>query len=129
MRHPRVSLCLAALTAISAVVTPVSSVLAQDAPRPMPGAPGAPGAPGGPARTAPGEIRGRLTVVGGQPVTSGSITVQRGAQNAFAGGALPRPDGSFVVDGLQPGTYAVRVRVMGYAPVIRTDVVVSPARP
>ena len=122
MRVPARSSLLA--FALAAVASPAfaQESIAPAGPRPA-GGPAAPGA------RAAGEIRGKLVVTGGAPVTSGSITVLRGAQNTFVGGALPRPDGSFVVDGLQPGTYAVRVRVMGYAPVVKSGVVVSPAAP
>ena len=125
MRHLRRVLLLRAV-ALTSLALPASFAVAQGT-SPMPGAPGSP-APT--PRPAAGEIRGRLVVVGGaQPVTSGSVTVLRGEKNAFAGGALPRPDGSFVVDGLAPGSYTVRVRVLGYAPVVKTDVVVSAAAP
>lgn len=73
-----------------------------------------------------GEIRGRLTAIGsGHPIASGSVAVRRSSETAFAGGTLPKADGSFVVDGLAPGTYTVRVRSLGYAPVTRTGVVIS----
>lgn len=68
----------------------------------------------------PGEIRGRVTEIGtGRGITSGSVTVRTARDSAFAGGALPRADGSFVVDGLRPGRYTVRVRALGFAPVVR----------
>src|SRR5688572_5095158 len=73
-----------------------------------------------------GEVRGKVVGPTGQPIANASITVRMGNDTSFAGGTLPRPDGSFVVDGLKPGTYAVRVRAMGYAPVIRSGVAVTP---
>jgi ferric enterobactin receptor len=78
-----------------------------------------------------GEIRGTLVEAGSaRAVTSGSITVRRaGADTSFAGGALPRADGSFKVDGLQPGRYTLRVRALGYAPLVRTGVVLSAGQP
>jgi ferric enterobactin receptor len=80
-----------------------------------------PGVPLRAIQAGPGEIRGRLSELGSpQPITSGSITVRRGTDSAFAGGALPKSDGSFQVDGLLPGRYTVRIRALGFAPIIRT---------
>jgi len=82
------------------------------------------------APTGAGEIRGRLVgAVDGRPVTGGSVTVRRAADTAFAGGALPRADGGFRVDGLVPGRYTVRVRALGYAPRIMRDVAVTAETP
>ena len=83
-----------------------------------------PAAPG--PRTAPtGEIRGKVVDSTGQPVSNASITVRTGKDTSFAGGTLPRPDGTFVVDGLRPGAYALRIRAIGYAPIIRGDIAVT----
>lgn len=77
-----------------------------------------------------GEIRGRLVeAVSKAPITSGSITVRRGTDTAFVGGALPEADGSFRVTGLLPGRYAVRFKAIGFAPYVRDSVTVSPAQP
>src|SRR5690349_13137094 len=76
--------------------------------------------PAGP--TAPGEVLGRLVESGsGRAINSGSVTVRRAADTSFAGGALPRADGSFRVDGLAPGRYVLRVRALGFAPLVRSD--------
>src|ERR687895_780210 len=67
--------------------------------------------PGAPPRapSGVGEIRGRLVEAGTErAVTGGSITVRRASDTSFAGGALPRSDGSFRVDGLTAGQYTVR---------------------
>lgn len=78
----------------------------------------------------PGQIVGRLVEAGtARAVTGGSITVRRASDTAFAGGALPRPDGSFRVEGLVPGRYVVRIRALGYAPVARGGLVVAPDKP
>jgi ferric enterobactin receptor len=77
-----------------------------------------------------GEIVGKLVEAGtAVAITSGSVTVRRASDTAFAGGALPRADGSFRVDGLVPGRYTVRVRALGHAPLVRTDVVLSAEKP
>ena len=82
------------------------------------------------AATAPGEIRGRLAdSATGRPLAGASITVRRLGDSLFAGGALPRDDGSFRVDGLVPGSYSVRVRALGYAPLTRSRVLVTAERP
>jgi outer membrane receptor protein involved in Fe transport len=75
------------------------------------------------------EIRGRVVSESGEPVANGSVTVRRGTDTVFAGGTLLRADGSFVVDGLRPGRYSLRIRSMGFSPVIKSDVAVTPQQP
>ena len=82
-------------------------------------------APAGPKTAPTGEIRGKVVSPAGHPVPNASITVRAGKDTSFAGGTLPRPDGTFIVDGLRPGAYAVRIRAIGYAPVIRTGIAVT----
>lgn len=73
-----------------------------------------------------GEIRGRLVESGsGRAITGGSVTVRRVGDSSSVGGALPRPDGSFRVDGLSAGRYTIRIRALGFAPLVRTDIVIS----
>ena len=77
-----------------------------------------------------GEIRGRIVDSASQkPVTSGSITVRRAGDSSFAGGSLPRPDGTFRVDGLVAGRYSLRIRALGFGQVIRGDLVISANKP
>jgi len=87
---------------------------------------------GSPARPAggPGEIRGKLVdSASGHAVTTGSIAVRRVGDSLFVSGALPKEDGSFRVDGLRPGRYSVRVRAIGFAPLVRNDVAITPDHP
>jgi ferric enterobactin receptor len=90
------------------------------------GGPPTAGRPGGAPPSAPGEIRGRIVSESGSPIPNGSIAVRRGADTSFVGGALLRPDGSFVVDGLRPGRYSVRVRALGFAPLVKNEVTITP---
>ncbi|MEP7002648.1 MAG: TonB-dependent receptor, partial [bacterium] len=77
-----------------------------------------------------GEIQGRLIdSASAAAVTSGSITVRRAGDSSFAGGALPKADGSFRVDGLLPGTYTIRVRALGFGQLLRSGIVISAAKP
>jgi ferric enterobactin receptor len=78
-----------------------------------------------------GEIRGSLVEAGStRAIGGGSVTVRHaGGDTSFAGGALPHPDGSFKVDGLTPGRYTLRVRALGYAPLVRTGIVLSVEQP
>jgi outer membrane receptor protein involved in Fe transport len=77
-----------------------------------------------------GEIRGRLVESGSAaPIGAGSISVRRSTDTAFASGALPNADGSFKVEGLPVGKYTVRVRALGYAPLVRTGIVVTNEQP
>ena len=77
-----------------------------------------------------GEILGRLVdSASGQAVTSGSVAVRRAEDSTFASGALPKDDGSFHVDGLPAGRYTLRVRAIGFAPVLRNNIVVTKEKP
>jgi outer membrane receptor protein involved in Fe transport len=77
-----------------------------------------------------GEIRGRLVASGaGQPITSGSVGVRRDGDTVFTAGAEPSDDGTFRVEGLRPGRYTIRVRALGYSPLVRSGIVVSMDHP
>jgi outer membrane receptor protein involved in Fe transport len=77
-----------------------------------------------------GEIRGRLVdSASGRPVTGGSVAVRRTGDSAFVSGALPKEDGSFRVDGLRPGRYTLRVRAIGYGPLVRNDISITVDHP
>jgi ferric enterobactin receptor len=82
------------------------------------------------APAGPGEIRGRLVdSASGRSVATGSIAVRRVGDSTFVSGALPKEDGSFRVDGLRPGRYTLRVRAIGFAPVVRNDIAITADRP
>jgi ferric enterobactin receptor len=77
-----------------------------------------------------GEVVGRLAdSASKRPVLTGSITMRRVGDSTFAGGALPKPDGSFRVDGLAPGRYTLRVRAIGFGQVVRNDIVITREKP
>jgi outer membrane receptor protein involved in Fe transport len=89
-----------------------------------------PGAPNRALATPGGEIRGRLVDSASTlPVSSGSVSVRRAGDTTFAGGTLPKSDGSFRVDGLLPGRYTLRVRVLGFAPLVKGDIVIAADKP
>jgi ferric enterobactin receptor len=88
-----------------------------------------PAAPPRAAPTGPGVVRGKLVdSVSGRALGGGSITVRRAADTSFAGGTLVRDDGSFIVEGLLPGSYTVRARTIGFVQVIR-PVAITPEKP
>ncbi|HKW48293.1 MAG TPA: carboxypeptidase-like regulatory domain-containing protein, partial [Gemmatimonadaceae bacterium] len=78
------------------------------------------------AQSPSGEIRGQLAESGSHaPIGAGSVAARRINDTAFVRGTLPNADGSFRIEGLTPGRYTVRVRALGYAPLVRNDVVVA----
>ena len=112
--------------AILALVCMASAVGAQAGP-PTGGAPRT-------AATAAAQAGGRITglVVNArstEPVTGAAVTIRNAADSALVGGGFTKADGSFHIEGLRPGLYTVRVRVIGYAPVVKTGVRVTPAAP
>jgi outer membrane receptor protein involved in Fe transport len=111
--------------ALVLVVMP-ALLAAQSSGAPPAGRPG--GAPASPP-AAPGEIRGKVVSESGASVPNGSVAVRRGSDTAFVGGALLRPDGTFLIDGLRPGRYSLRVRALGFAPLVRDEVTITPQQP
>jgi ferric enterobactin receptor len=77
-----------------------------------------------------GEIRGRIVATGtGQAIGTGSISVRRATDTSVVVVTSPGSDGSFHVAGLVPGRYAIRVRALGFAPLVRSDVTISRDHP
>lgn len=74
-----------------------------------------------------GVIKGRIVLPQApRRVIGGSVSVRRLRDSAFMNGAFVDSTGAFVVAGLPADRYAVRIRVLGYAPVVRSDVRISP---
>ncbi|HUP88725.1 MAG TPA: TonB-dependent receptor [Longimicrobiales bacterium] len=62
-----------------------------------------------------GEIRG--TVVDAEskaPIASASVAVWRKTDSALVAGAMVKNDGSFRIEGLRPGTYYLKLTMIGY---------------
>lgn len=77
-----------------------------------------------------GQIRGRLVATGtSQPIAAASIGVRRDGDSVFIAGAKPDSDGSFHVEGLRFGRYTIRVRALGYTPLVRPAVLLSADHP
>ena len=77
-----------------------------------------------------GQIEGKLAdSTTGSSVSTGSISIRRQGDTTFVGGALPKPDGTFRVDGLAPGQYTLRFRAIGYAPVTMNALVITAEKP
>jgi outer membrane receptor protein involved in Fe transport len=97
--------------------TPGQPPAAQQRPSPQPPASG------------PGEIRGTvLDAESGAPVARASVAVRSAADSALVAGAIARPDGTFRIEGLRPGSYHLKVSMMGYG-AHNTRVAVDPASP
>ena len=79
---------------------------------------------------AAGEIRGRIVdVATGTGVGIGSVAALRVGDSAIVAGAAPDSAGAFHIRKLAPGTYTIRVRVIGFAPITRVGVIVSTEHP
>jgi ferric enterobactin receptor len=77
-----------------------------------------------------GVIRGRLAdSASGAPIAIGSVTVRRTTDTAVVAVAHPQADGAFRIDGLAPGSYALNIRVLGFAPLRRGGVAITAASP
>lgn len=81
-----------------------------------------------PPAAGPGEIRGTVVdAESGQPVGSASVSVFSRADSSLVAGAIARADGSFRIEGLRPGSYSLRVSMMGYRPQAGTAIAITPA--
>ena len=85
--------------------------------------------------TAAPQAAGRITgfvmnVRTTQPIDVAAVAIRNASDSALVGGGFSRADGSFHIEGLRPGLYTVRVRVLGYAPLVQSGVrVVGPSEP
>ncbi|HEU4561897.1 MAG TPA: TonB-dependent receptor [Longimicrobium sp.] len=85
---------------------------------------------GQPPAAGPGQIRGSVVDAGSNaPVSAASVAVWSRADSALVAGALARPDGSFRIEGLRPGTYYLRVSMMGYGVRTSPDLTITAAEP
>jgi ferric enterobactin receptor len=83
-----------------------------------------------PPAAGPGEIRG--TVVDSEsssPLSAASVEVWSAADSALVAGAIARPDGTFRIQGLRPGSYFLRVSMMGYGPQRTAALTIAAASP
>ena len=60
---------------------------------------------------------------------SASVAVWSKADKALAAGAIVRQDGSFRIEGLKPGTYYVKLTMLGYATQTTPDLVITANSP
>jgi len=114
------------LSAVAATVLSVGPLSAQPGQQPPAQRPAAPQPPA----AGPGEIRG--TVVDAEsstPVGRASVAVWSKAESALVAGAIARPDGTFRISGLRPGTYYLKVSMMGYGAQTTGDFTVADAAP
>jgi hypothetical protein len=88
-----------------------------------------PAAPQPPA-AGPGEIRGTVVDAGSAaPVARASVAVLSTRDSALVAGAIARPDGTFRIQGLRPGTYYLRVSMMGFTAQTTGQLTVAEASP
>ena len=86
-----------------------ASSLAAQAPAGRPGA--------GPPPSGPGEVRGiAIAAETKTPVQRAAVGVHNVKDSLLVTGDFAKPDGSFIIRGLRPGEYYIRVTSMGFKP-------------
>jgi ferric enterobactin receptor len=87
------------------------------------------GAPGAPPPAGNGVIKGTIVdLKSSAPVARASVSVRAKPSGVLVAGAIAGPTGTFRVQGLRPGSYAVRFTFLGFAPKTQ-DVAVAPDKP
>lgn len=77
-----------------------------------------------------GEIRGIVVDSESKaPISSASIAVKSARDSALVAGAIVRTDGTFRIEGLRPGTYYMRVTMLGYANRVLGPLTITEAAP
>jgi ferric enterobactin receptor len=85
--------------------------------------------PGPQVPTAPGEVRGSIIENESKlPLPSAAVAVRSKRDSSLVSGAMAGPDGKFVVSGLRPGAYFVRVTKIGFGPKTQ-DFTIAPEAP
>jgi ferric enterobactin receptor len=81
------------------------------------------------AQSGAGEVRGVVVDAESRaPLAAATIEVFNGG-GALVAGAITRADGSFRIEGHRPGTYRVRVTIIGYVSQSLDAMTISPAEP
>ncbi|HEU0016423.1 MAG TPA: TonB-dependent receptor [Longimicrobium sp.] len=112
------------LAALAATVVAAGSLAAQPGPqRPA-------GAGQQPPSAGPGEIRGTVVDSDNEaPVAAASVAVWSTADSALVAGAIAGANGSFRIQGLQPGTYYLKVTRAGYGAHTGSPLTIAAAAP
>ncbi|MBI4546297.1 MAG: TonB-dependent receptor, partial [Gemmatimonadetes bacterium] len=63
------------------------------------------------------------------PIPAATVAVWSQADSALVAGAIVQRDGSFRIEGLRPGTYYLKVTMLGYAPLATAPVALTLAAP
>src|SRR5687767_5004541 len=77
-----------------------------------------------------GEIRGKvLDAEGKTPIAMASVAVWTKVNPMLVAGAMTRPDGSFRIEGLTPGSYTVKIAMIGYDAHTSAELVIAAGAP
>ena len=77
-----------------------------------------------------GEIRGVVVDTASRaPVPSASVAVWGKADSTLVAGAIARSDGTFRIEGLMPGTYYLRVTMLGYDTHTTSELTITQSAP
>ena len=107
------------LSAVAGLLVAASALQAQ---QPGPGGPGAP-------PPAQGEVRGTVVEAeGNAPVGGASIAVRSKRDSSLVTGAVAGQNGAFVIQGLRPGNYYLRITSIGFTPKSQ-DFAITPEAP
>lgn len=77
-----------------------------------------------------GEIRGMVVDSESKaPISTASLAVRSAKDSSLVAGAIVRPDGAFRIEGLRPGSYYMRLTMLGYANRVLGPLAITVAAP